>query len=142
MAPPPQESLPPDDGGSAAEPILYGGDSTEEPISEPPPNDPSVEDSGSSSELGGPPSISSIEAQFNSGQWVSIVGTVTDPGGSVEGMTVYFMVGYVNTVSFTTTVAADGSFRSLDLGLDAGTLIRAYTIDSDGNYSEIASCAV
>ena len=69
-----------------------------------------------------------------------ITGTVTDSDGSVEGLTVYFVIGEGTTAQFTATVEADGEFRSPDLMIALGTLISAYTIDAQGNQSSLATC--
>ncbi len=127
--PDPTSETPPANGGS--------GSGSGDPSPDPPP-DPSG--SGSGSGAGGEaPIITSLDSS-RSDDWVMFVGMVSDADGPVEGLTVYFTIGLDSTVAFTTTVNADGTFQSLEMMLAAGTLVNAYTIDAQGNYSLLATC--
>jgi hypothetical protein len=122
----PGSEPPPDNGGS--------GSGTGEPT------EPLPDNGGSGSGIGGsPPIITSLEST-HADIWVWFSGTVADTDGPVEGLTVYFSIGDTSIVSFTTTVGADGSFRTVDLMIDLGISIYAYTIDAQGNQSLIANC--
>lgn len=98
--------------------------------------------SGSGSGSGGEaPSITALQGdRVDAMVW--FVGTVTDADGPVEGLTVYFSVGSDPSVAFTAVVDANGAFTSLGMLIEFGTLVRAYTIDADGNQSELATCYV
>jgi hypothetical protein len=89
-----------------------------------------------------PPVVTSLTAHNENG-WVWLTGSVADADGPVEGLTVYFIVGDGSTtVAFTATVLADGTFESAAYAIPAGTMIYAYTIDIDGNQSEIVNTIV
>jgi len=96
--------------------------------------------SGSGSGSGGEaPAITALQGdRIDAMVW--FVGTVTDADGPVEGLTVYFSVGNDPSVAFTAVVGANGSFTSLGVLIELGTFVRAYTIDADGNQSELATC--
>jgi hypothetical protein len=140
LPPPPEETLSPDVGGSSS------GTGEPEPSdpSADPPTDPPLTDGGSGSGSGESniaPQIT-LGSQQNSGMWVWFTGTVSDPDGPVQGLTVYFTIGLESSISFTATVQADGTYESLEMMLAAGTTISAYTIDVDGIHSTLATCSV
>jgi len=88
-----------------------------------------------------PPVFTSLAAHNQDG-WVRLTGSVSDADGPVEGLTVYFIVGDGTTAAFTATVLADGTFASADYLIPPGASVYAYTIDIDGNQSEIVETVV
>jgi hypothetical protein len=152
--PPPGEVQPPDYyGGSGSGTGGPGPGEAPDPSSETlpadgssgggiggPPPDPPSNSGGSGSGTGGgeAPIISALQSS-HSGMWVWFTGTVTDPDGPVEGLTVYFRIGE-NPLAPTATVGADGIFESIPLVLPVGSMITAYTIDAQGHHSNLATC--
>jgi len=127
VAPTVLESPPSDPVAPAAE-----GDPVADPLFEDPIDPP----------ISQPPVITSLEAHSEDG-WVSLTGTVTDADGPVAGLMIHFMVvGDGATDSFTATVLADGTFESTTYVIPAGSMIFAYTIDIDGNHSEVVNTVV
>jgi hypothetical protein len=143
----PPTDLAPTDGSS--------GSGTGDPPSDPPPGTGSSgsgtgssgsgtgssgSGTGSSgSGTGEPPVITAISAQRTS-MWIWMTGTVDDPDGPEEGLTVCFTIGNSTSVSFTTTTGAGGTFGSMIYVLPPGIPIYAYVIDSMGNHSATVWC--
>jgi hypothetical protein len=149
LDPSPPETAPLPEGGSGSG---TGEPEPTDPGSEPPPDnggsgsgsgepvmDPLPDNGGFGTVVPSAPVITSLESA-HADIWVWFSGTVADSDGPVEGLTVYFSIGDTSIVSFTTTVGADGSFRTVDLMIDFGISIYAYTIDAQGNHSLIATC--
>jgi hypothetical protein len=112
------------------EPITEDQPPLEEPITEDPPLEEPV-DGGGEEEVIAPQIIDPQHSR--DGSWVTFAGLVQDDG-LVEGLTVYFSTD--SGQEFSTSVASDGSFNSMQVLIDLGTQVSIWTIDVDGNYSE------